>query len=116
MNLEPQSLMSQLQILTTEVHQKLLAEFENTLKSYIQNNLKELGFEFKNDPEFFDFLSKRVQQIAFDERPHYYELHLDFGTENQKLIGIYGDEIVLSKEGSKFTATIGIPENPITFQ
>lgn len=87
--------------------QKALRGFDNHLKNYVTKNLKELGFEFSTESEFIDFVSKRVQRIGFENRPNEWELYVDYQTENQKLIGIYNDNVSFSYEGSKVTATFG---------
>lgn len=86
---------------------KASKDFDNYLKNYVTKNLKELGFEFQNESDFNEFVSKRVQRIGFENRPNEWELYVDYGTENQKLIGIYNDNISFSYEGSTITATFG---------
>jgi hypothetical protein len=86
---------------------KASRDFDNHLKNYVTKNLKELGFEFSNEREFIDFVSKRVQRIGFENRPNEWELYVDYQTENQRLIGIYNDNVSFSYEGLKVTATFG---------
>lgn len=87
--------------------QKASRDFDNHLKNYVTKNLKALGFEFSNESEFIEFVSKRVHRIGFENRPNEWELYVDYNTENQKLIGLYNDNVSFSYEGSKVTATFG---------
>jgi len=84
-----------------------IKDFDKRLQNYVTENLKELGFEFENDSELMEFISKRVHRIGFENRPNEWELYVDYQTENQKLIGTYNDNVSFSYEGSKVTATFG---------
>jgi len=109
------SLNTELEKIQTNLLNELSAKFENHLEKYLQENLKKLGFEFETKSELIEFLSKRVQRIGFTYKAHYWEFHLDYGTENSKLIGSYNDEVIFNREDSKITATIGINENLNSF-
>ena len=90
-----------------DFYKKSSQEFEDHLKNYVIKNLKEFGFEFTSDKEFLDFVSKRITRIGYQNKPNEWELILDYGHENQKLIGLYNDKVTFSNEGSKVTATFG---------
>lgn len=90
-----------------DFYKKASKEFDDHLKNYVIKNLKEFGFEFTDDKDFLDFVSKRITRIGFQYKPNEWELFLDYGTENQKLIGLYSDKVTFSNEGSKVTATFG---------
>jgi len=90
-----------------DFYKKASKEFDDHLKNYVIKNLKEFGFEFTDDKDFLDFVSKRITRIGFQYKPNEWELFLDYGTENQKLIGLYSDKVSFSNEGSKVTATFG---------
>lgn len=100
--------MSVMEMVQRDFIQKASKDFDNHLKTYVTKNLKVIGFEFQNESAFNEFVSKRVQRIGFENRPNEWELYVDYGTENQKLIGIYNDNVSFSCEGSKITATFGI--------
>lgn len=87
--------------------QKASKQFESHLQDYIRNNLLALGFVFPNEKELVEFVSKRVHRIGFENRPNYFELYLDYQTENQTLIGMYNDNVSISYEGSNVTVTFG---------
>lgn len=91
----------------SEIFNNAAKDFDNYLKKYFTENLNNLGFEFNNEQELYDFISKRVTRIGFANKPNEYELYVDFQTEKQKLIGLYNDTVSFSHEGSKFTATFG---------
>lgn len=101
------SQVSVMEMVQRDFIRKASRDFDNHLKNYVTKNLKELGFEFSNEREFIDFVSKRVQRIGFENRPNEWELYVDYQTENQRLIGIYNDNVSFSYEGSKVTATFG---------
>ena len=90
-----------------DFYKKSSQEFEDHLKNYVIKNLKEFGFEFTSDKDFLDFVSKRITRIGYQNKPNEWELILDYGSENQKLIGLYNDKVTFSNEGSKVTATFG---------
>lgn len=90
-----------------DFYKKASKEFDDHLKNYVIKNLKEFGFEFTSDKDFLDFVSKRITRIGFQDKPNEWELFLDYGTENQKLIGLYSDKVTFSNEGSKVTTTFG---------
>ena len=90
-----------------DFYKKSSQEFEDHLKNYVIKNLKEFGFEFTSDKDFLDFVSKRITRIGYQNKPNEWELILDYGRENQKLIGLYNDKVTFSNEGSKVTATFG---------
>lgn len=90
-----------------DFYTKASKEFDDHLKNYVTNNLREFGFEFSGEKEFLDFVSKRITRIGFQDKPNEWELVLDYGKEDQKLIGIYNDKVTFSNEGSKVTATFG---------
>jgi hypothetical protein len=96
---------SVMEMLQRDFIQKASKDFDNHLKNYVIKNLKELGFEFSTESDFIDFVSKRVHRIGFENRPNEWELYVDYQTENQKLIGLYNDNVSFSYEGSKVTAT-----------
>lgn len=98
---------SVMQMLQMDFIQKASKDFDNHLTNYVIKNLKELGFEFSTESDFIDFVSKRVHRIGFENRPNEWELYIDYNTENQKLIGLYNDNVSFSYEGSKVTATFG---------
>lgn len=90
-----------------DFYKKSSQEFDDHLKNYVIKNLKEFGFEFTSDKDFLDFVSKRITRIGYQNKPNEWELILDYGCENQKLIGLYNDKVTFSNEGSKVTATFG---------
>lgn len=84
-------------------------QLEDRLRDYLTRNLWLLGFEFKTDEEFLAFVGCRIQRISFEDKPRYYELYLDFiDLENRGvLVGCYSDNIDVSFDGNKVTATCG---------
>jgi len=90
-----------------DFYKKSSQEFDDHLKNYVIKNLKDVGFEFKSDKDFLDFVSKRITRIGYQNKPNEWELILDYGCKNQKLIGLYNDKVTFSNEGSKVTATFG---------
>jgi hypothetical protein len=67
-----------------DIHRKATAEWDTKLKAYIQDNLKQFGYSFEIDAEFFEFCKNRVHRIVFDKNPNYYEFYLDFVDADNK--------------------------------
>ena len=86
---------------------KAFKNFNDRLSSYIIENLKELGFEFKDDSDLLDFVSKRVVRVNSLENPNEWRLYVDYETKDQKLFGIYNDSVSFSYEDSKIIVTFG---------
>jgi hypothetical protein len=86
---------------------KLMQKIDEHLKKYVLEKLKQLGYQFNNESDFLDFVSKRVTRIAFEDRPQEYELYLDYTSDNKKLIGIYNEKISYKFEDNLVTVTIG---------
>lgn len=82
--------------------------FEDKLKDYLKNNLKQFGFEFTADADFISFCKERVSRIAFSEPKKYYEFYLDYIDLNNtgKMIGCYSENVEYKNEGSKITVQI----------
>ena len=92
-----------------EMYRKVTAEWDAKLKVYIQENLKQFGYAFETESEFFEFCKNRVQRIGFENKPSEWEFYLDYvDAENTgKLIGICSDKIDFKMEGNTATITIG---------
>jgi len=92
-----------------DMYRKVTAEWDAKLKAYIQKNLKEFGYSFQSDAEFFDFCKNRVHRIVFEENPNDYEFYLDFVDADNKgtLIGLCSDKIDFKMDGNTATVTIG---------
>ena len=92
-----------------DMYRKVMAEWDAKLKSYIQDNLKQFGFYFQTDAEFFEFCKNRVYRIGFEDRPNEWEFYLDYvDAENTgRLIGICSDKIDFKMDGNTATVTIG---------
>jgi len=103
------SLPSLQEIFMQDVHRKLIEEWDAKLKAYIEANLKQLGFNFETDAEFFEFCKNRIHRIGFENKPNEWEFYLDYvDAENTgKLIGICSDKIDFKIDGSTATVTIG---------
>jgi hypothetical protein len=86
---------------------ELRQKIDEHLKKYVLKNLSELGYKFENESDFLDFVSKRVIRIAFEDRPHEYELYLDYTSDNKTLIGIYNEKISYNFEDNSVTVTVG---------
>lgn len=92
-----------------DMYRKVTAEWDAKLKAYIQDNLKQFGYFFDTDAEFFEFCKNRVHRIGFEHKPNEWEFYLDYvDAENMgKLIGICSDKIDLKMDGTSASVTIG---------
>ncbi len=90
-----------------DFYKKSYEHFDTQLKEFVTSNLKKLGFNFKCESDFIDFVSKRVTRVSFENKPNEYEIYIDYQTEGQKLIGCYSDKVSFSFEESKVTVTFG---------
>jgi hypothetical protein len=92
-----------------DMYRKVTAEWDAKLKAYIQENLKQFGYAFETEAEFFEFCKNRVHRIGFENKPNEWEFYLDYvDAENTgKLIGICSDKIDFKMEGNTATVTIG---------
>lgn len=99
------------QTIMNDFTQKAWSEWEQKLKAYLKDNLKQFGYEFATDDEFLNFCKERVNRICFEDNPNYYEFYLDYVNEENtgKLIGACSDEIefVNDFENNKITVIIG---------
>jgi len=88
---------------------KVTSEWDAKLRHYIQDNLKQFGYTFKNDADFFDFCKHRIHRLSFTENPNYYEFYLDFvDTENKgTFVGSCSDKMVFTMTGNTANVTIG---------
>jgi hypothetical protein len=84
---------------------KAVGDFNKRLKEYLIKNLKEFGFNFQNDDDFLIFVSDRLTRINMGANE--YEFYIDFGSENEKMVGYYNDKISYSYQGSKVTVSFG---------
>lgn len=91
---------------TNEFHKKVMFEWEEKLKYYLKDNLKQFGYEFKNDNEFVDFCKSRVNRVCFEDQPNYYEFYIDYINEKNKgkIIGCYSDNVKFVNDGNKVTS------------
>ena len=91
------------------MYRKVTSEWDSKLKTYLQDNLKQFGYTFETDTDFFEFCKNRVHRIAFEHKPNEWEFYLDYvDTENTgKLIGICFDKIDFKMNGNTATVTIG---------
>ena len=92
-----------------DMYRKLTAEWDAKLKDYIQDNLKQFGYTFETDAEFFEFCKNRVHRIAFEDNPNYYEFYFDYVDADDKgnFIGACSDKIDFKMDGNTATVTIG---------
>lgn len=88
--------------------EKMTLELEDKLQYYIKNKLIELGYEFKNDKEFFEFCKDRIRRICFEDHPNYYEFYLDYINPQNRgtLIVTYSSEINFTDTGCNITSKI----------
>lgn len=95
--------------LIMDLHKNAIAEWEEKLKVYLKENLKQFGYDFENDNEFLDFCKIRVNRLCFEDKPNYYEFYLDYVNEENtgKLIGCCSDNIDFINNGDKTTIKIG---------
>lgn len=92
-----------------DIFDKITKEFDKKLSDYIKDNLKNLGYTFESDFEFFNFCEKRIHRISFENKPNEYEFYLDFvDIENKGVfLGAYCDKYDLKMDGNTVTVTIG---------
>lgn len=92
-----------------DFHQKAVREFDQKLKEYVIKNLNHLGFIFTTDLDFIQFVSTRITRVAFEDKPDYYELFLDYNNETKHgtLIGTYSTKTVFENNGCTMTVKIG---------
>lgn len=91
-----------------EANRKAYQGFSEKLEQYIKDNLKQFGYTFVSQDNFYDFCKKRVVRISDTDNPHNYELWLDYHDSKRKLlIGIYNDVATHKHEDNKITITIG---------
>lgn len=98
-------------IFMTEAVERARKEFDEHLKTYVLNNLKRLGFEFKNNSELEKFTAERISKVTFEESPNYHELYVDYvDLDNMgQYIGSYDTTTQVTFEGDKLVTTIGNP-------
>ena len=92
-----------------DMYRKVTAEWDAKLKAYIEENLKQFGYTFENEAEFFEFCKNRVHRLAFTENPNYYEFYLDFVDADDKgiFVGSCSDKMDFKMDGNTATVTIG---------
>ena len=95
-----------------EINATILAEIERSrqlfdehLGGYLLANLKALGFAFETDADVLAFCETRVSKV--ETEPHEYELFVDYGQPNQKLVGIYSAKIAVTHDGETVNITYG---------
>jgi|GEM_PF-3966457 len=95
--------------LLNKLTKQLSQKFEEHLKSYLIQNLREHGFYFCCDDEFIEFFKSRVYRISFADRQNEYFFYVDFVDDSNKglYIGNYSTEVTIEHEANKITATIG---------
>lgn len=90
-----------------DIVRKACKAFDEHLKGYVIKNLKERGFEFGCDKDFFEFVSKRVTRVGVEGRPNEWELYVDYETADEMLVGVYDDSVLFSCEGLSVNASFG---------
>lgn len=96
--------------ITNDLYTKAIVQFESTLRRYIKDSLVMAGYEFfYSDTDFESFCKDRIYRLSFDDKPHYYELYLDFvDNENRgSFLCCYSDEMHCTYEGGTLKVTIG---------
>lgn len=93
----------------SDFHKKVWSDFDKKLREYVTKHLNDLGYQFGTEDEFIEFVKTRLHRIGFEDKPHYYELYLDFVDNENKgtFIGSYSDNVDISWNGNTVTATIG---------
>lgn len=93
----------------SDFHKRVWSDFDKKLREYVTKNLNDLGYQFATEDEFIEFVKARLHRIGFEDKPHYYELYLDFvdSENNGTLIGSYFDNVDISWKDNTVTATIG---------
>lgn len=93
----------------SDFHKKVWSDFDKKLREYVTKNLNDLGYQFANEDEFIEFVKARICRIGFEDKPHHYELYLDFVDNENKgtFIGSYSDNVDITWNENTVTATIG---------
>src|SRR5512138_3122569 len=93
----------------SDFRKKVWSDFDKKLREYVTKNLNDLGYQFATEDEFIEFVKARLHRIGFEDKPHYYELYLDFVDYENKgtFIGSYSDNVDISWKDNTVTATIG---------
>lgn len=100
--------------LINEIEQKviddLVLKYDNHILEQTKKKLKNLGFEFNTENDFINFCLTRIQKVQYDNKPHYFELYLDYQSNTKKgtLLLFGNDNIQIQDiENGKVTYTIG---------
>lgn len=92
-----------------DIYRRIADEWDNKIKGYIRENLKQFGHHFETEAEFFEFCKTRVRRVGFQDKPNEWEFYLDYADEKNtgKLIGICSDKMSFKENEGKITLTIG---------
>lgn len=92
-----------------DFHKKVWSDFDKKLREYVTKHLNDLGYQFATEDDFIEFVKARIYRIGFEDKPHYYELYLDFVDNENKgtFIGSYSDNVDITWNENTVTATIG---------
>jgi hypothetical protein len=100
--------------LTDTIEQKiiddLIIQYDKHILNRTENALKLLGFKFDSDKELIDFCINRVQKINYENKNNYFELYLDYKSNNEKgTLILFGNESIEidAIENGKVSYTIG---------
>ncbi len=95
--------------ITEEFYKKSRKNFEEKIKAYLKDNLRKIGYIFKNDADFTEFVKQYVTRVGYAQRPNYYEFYFNKTSQQEKaiLIGRYFETSKITYSGNKVTASIG---------
>jgi hypothetical protein len=99
--------------LVSDIIRKAAEKFDSHLESYLKESLKQFGYEFESQSDFYEFCKARLHRIGFGHKSNYYELYLDYKDAENKgpLVGCYSHDISLDMQGNKMTITFGGNKN-----
>lgn len=88
---------------TEDFYRESIEHFDNKIKEYVVNNLKDIGYTFKSDLDFLEFAKDRIKLVSFLQKPNYFEFWLDLET-NPIEICSYSNKTYFEINGSTVTA------------
>lgn len=68
------------------------------IKLNVRDNLKDIGYEFNSDDEYFNFIKSRITQLQTISKPSCYKFYLDFVDNGEEshggtLIGVFSYDV-----------------------
>lgn len=97
------------QTIIDQAFRKAWFEWEQKFKSYLEKNLKTIGYFFETEEKFTNFFKEKVTRIVFEDKPNYQEFYINYVNQENSgtLIGICSDKIEIINKDNKFTILIG---------